>query len=44
MRPERQTDWDRLKALALGLGLPGVEETTTWGEPALKAHGKLWMW
>lgn len=30
--------------MALGLGLPGVEETTTWGEPALKAHGKLWVW
>jgi hypothetical protein len=44
MRPERQLDWDRLKTTALGLGLPGVEETTSWGQPTLKAHGKLWVW
>jgi hypothetical protein len=30
--------------MALGLGLPGVEETTSWGQPTLKAHGKLWVW
>lgn len=44
MKPKRQTDWNRLKALALGLGLPHVEEATSWGEPCLKAHGKLWVW
>jgi hypothetical protein len=44
MKPERRIDWNRLKALALSLGLPHVEETTTWGEPCLKAHGKLWVW
>jgi hypothetical protein len=44
MKRERQPDWNRLKTLALDLGLPGVEETTTWGVPALKAHGKLWVW
>jgi hypothetical protein len=44
VRSERQTDWNSLKAMALGLGLPGVEEATTWGEPCLKAHGKLWTW
>ena len=44
MKPKRIIDWDRLKALALGLGLPGVEETTSWGQPTLKAHGKLWLW
>ncbi len=43
-KPERQADWDVIKALALGLDLPGVEVTTTWGQPALKAHGKLWVW
>jgi hypothetical protein len=37
-------DWERLKALALGLGLPGVTEGTSWGQPVLKAHGKLWVW
>lgn len=44
MKPEPPLDWERLKALALGLGLPGVEETTSWGQPTLKAHGKLWVW
>lgn len=44
MEPERQRDWDRIKALALSLDLPGIEETTTWGSPALKSHGKLWVW
>lgn len=44
MKRSRQIDWDRLKALALGLELPGVIETTSWGQPTLKAHGKLWVW
>jgi hypothetical protein len=44
VKRERQGDWDRLKTLALCLGLPGVGETTSWGQPALKAHGKLWVW
>src|SRR6267143_1606129 len=44
MKPERQVDWDRLKTMALSLGLPGVEETTSRGQPTLKAHGKLWVW
>ena len=44
MKPERQIDWDRLKTMALGLGLPGVEETTSGSQPTLKAHGKLWVW
>jgi len=30
--------------LALDLHLPGVEETTSHGQPTLKAHGKLWVW
>ena len=44
MKPERQRDWDRLKNMALGLRLPKVEETTSYGQPTLKAHGKLWVW
>ncbi|MFP3920243.1 MAG: MmcQ/YjbR family DNA-binding protein [Dichotomicrobium sp.] len=44
MKPERQGDWERVKEVALGLGLPGVEETTSYGQPALKTHGKLWVW
>jgi hypothetical protein len=37
-------DWPKVKELALGLGLPHVEEATSWGQPNLKAHGKLWVW
>ncbi|WP_128513508.1 MmcQ/YjbR family DNA-binding protein [Tabrizicola thermarum] len=33
-----------LKALALGLNLPEVTDTTAWGNPCLKAHGKMWCW
>jgi hypothetical protein len=44
MKAARLTDWTSLKAMALGLGLPGVIEATSWGEPCLKAHGKLWTW
>jgi hypothetical protein len=44
MKPDRKVDWERLKTLALSLGLPGVEEATSWGQPNLKAHGKLWVW
>jgi hypothetical protein len=44
MKRERQRDWDRLRKMALGLRLPGVEEATSLGQPTLKAHGKLWVW
>lgn len=44
MKPGREIDWQRLKALALDLGLPGVTEGTSWGQPVLKAHGNLWVW
>jgi hypothetical protein len=44
MRRARRSTWDRIKTMALRLGLPGVEETTSWGQPTLKAHGKLWVW
>ena len=37
-------NWLELKAFALSLGLPKVEESTSWGNPVLKAHGKLWTW
>ena len=40
----RPATWEELKKLALGLDLPGVTETTSWGQPCLKAHGKLWVW
>ena len=44
MKPERQVIWDRIKTVALSLGLPGAEETISTGQPTLKAHGKLWVW
>lgn len=36
--------WEDLKTLGLSLGLPKVEVATSWGNEALKAHGKLWTW
>ena len=28
---------------SIGRTLPGVEVTTSWGQPALKAHGKMFV-
>jgi hypothetical protein len=36
--------WERLRAFALSLGLPMVEDAVSWGQPNLKAHGKMWVW
>ena len=36
--------FSELRALALTLNLPHVEDSTSWGNPCLKAHGKLWTW
>lgn len=36
--------WPELEAFGLELGLPHVTQATSWGNPALKAHGKLWCW
>jgi hypothetical protein len=36
--------WSELRALALSLDMPRVTEGTSWGNPVLKAHGKLWCW
>jgi hypothetical protein len=44
MKTQRQPEWDRIKAIALALKLPGVEETVSMRQPTLKAHGKLWVW
>jgi hypothetical protein len=43
LKPEYEACWDSLKALALALDLPGVEEAAS-RDPTLKAHGKLWVW
>jgi len=37
-------DWPELRAFALSLDLPKVEEAVSWGNPNLKAHGKMWCW
>lgn len=37
-------DWPELRLLALSLGLPGVADATSWGNPNLKAHGRMWCW
>ncbi|PWE26634.1 hypothetical protein C4N9_21285 [Pararhodobacter marinus] len=37
-------DYDALRAFALSLGLPKVEDSTGWGRPCLRAHGKMWVW
>jgi hypothetical protein len=36
--------WAEFRATALALDLPNVIETTAWGNPVLKAHGKMWCW
>jgi hypothetical protein len=36
--------WPELCTLALSMGLPEVIETAAWGNPCLKAHGKMWCW
>ena len=36
--------WPDLRALALSLDLPKVEDAVSWGKPNLKAHGKMWVW
>ncbi len=33
-----------LRAFALALALPEVEDATGWGRPCLRAHGKMWVW
>jgi hypothetical protein len=44
MAKKKIRSWEDLRALALSLNLPHVIETTSWGQPTLKAHGKLWAW
>jgi hypothetical protein len=36
--------WEELRSLALSLGLPKVEDAVSWGNPNLKAHGRMWCW
>jgi hypothetical protein len=39
MPRKRAVDFDTVRKI--GLALPGVEESTAYGSPALKVHGKL---
>jgi hypothetical protein len=41
---EAPLTWERLRAFALSLELPNVEDAISWGQPNLKAHGKMWVW
>ena len=36
------TDWKSVREIAGAL--PGAEESTTYGQPAFKVHGKLFAW
>lgn len=36
--------WPELRDFAVSLDLPKVEDAVSWGNPNLKAHGKLWCW
>ncbi|WP_375203111.1 MmcQ/YjbR family DNA-binding protein [Hyphococcus sp.] len=42
-RKNAPVTYDVLKDLALSLDLPNVTEAMSWGQPCLKAHGKLWF-
>jgi len=42
-RKPKRVAYEDLRALALSLALPGVSEAISWGQPTLKAHGKLWF-
>lgn len=44
MPPKAAATWPALRDFALALDLPGVEQATSWGQPCLKAHKKLWVW
>ncbi len=37
-------NWSDLEAFALSLDMQGVTQGISWGNPVLKAHGKLWTW
>ena len=37
-------NWHELRELALSLELPHVADAVSWGNPNLKAHGKMWTW
>lgn len=40
---KRALTYADIRALALSFGFPQVVEAVSWGQPCLKAHGKLWF-
>lgn len=42
-RKKTAITFEDIRKLALSLGYPGVTEAVSWGQPCLKAHGKLWF-
>lgn len=42
-RKKKPLAYEDIKKLALSIGFPGVTEAVSWGQPCLKAHGKLWF-
>lgn len=44
MTEPQRWNWESLRAFALSLGLPHVTDAVSWGQPNLKAHGKMWVW
>ena len=43
MARKKPLTYDDLRRIALSLHFPGVAEAVSWGQPCLKAHGKLWF-
>ena len=38
------SSWAELRDFAHSLDLPEVTDAVSWGNPTVKAHGKLWCW
>lgn len=43
-RRKQGMDREALFALAKSLGLEGITEAVSWGQPTLKAFGKIWFY
>ncbi len=42
-RSKKAITYAEISKIALSFGFPGVTEAVSWGQPCLKAHGKLWF-
>lgn len=43
MAKKRPLTYEDIRKIALALNFPCVAEAVSWGQPCLKAHGKLWF-